>query len=418
MRDLQKNKNPKVTSDHGKINLHLLTPKQLGEELQIVSSQISKELTLPIDSIQSNLYQIYKLLKIKARMSKEYFIFEITLPLVSRDNFQLYHLIPVPVQVKNNIISVKADTEYVAINLRRDSYLTASTNDLQSCEYQEETYLCQLQGPIKHLNPEEKFCETDQADTCQLIKQSCKNRWTQLHDPSTYLYFVCDSYSLRMICDEEIGAYRVSKAGLIQLSKQCIAKGNDFTLYSYQHETTLTLKPDIIQTKIAPLHFPLINITLQELESKEDNDHLNLSLKHLGDQIAAMKEAANQDVSLSSHDIHQYGISYGLLAAAIAVFLWFLWRRSRRAVSSPPPAQRRVSVSARNLAVPEPEPSVSARNLAMPEPEPSVSARVQPLPEQGRSVNVAKRWSSLRTKRDNSTSPINKRQSVFTIDRD
>lgn len=240
---------------HGKINLHLLNPKQLSKELQIVSSQISNELTLPIDSIQSTLYQIYKLLKIKARMTTEYFIFEITLPLISRDNFQLYHLLPVPAQINTNMLKVKTVADYVAINLR-----TASNEDLKSCEYQDEVYLCQLQGPINHLDTEERFCEIKNKNDCAFTKENCKNRWIQLHDTSVYFYYVCDSYSLRIICDEEIRDVRVSKAGLIQLSKQCIVKGRDLTLYSYQQKNTLDLKPDIVSFNIAPLRHPLVNI--------------------------------------------------------------------------------------------------------------------------------------------------------------
>lgn len=124
-----------------------------------------------------------------------------------------------------------------------------------------------------------------------------------------------------------------------------------------------------------------------------------------------MKEAAQQDVNISYHDIHHYAISYVLLAVAVAAFLWVMWRRGRPAVCLSAPAQPINSVSV----------SASAGHLPRPEPEQSVSAREQPLPEHGEDGYMTKRWSSLRNwrpKKDSSTSPINKRQSVFTIDSD
>lgn len=404
---------------HGQINLHLLTPQQLRGELQIVSSQISKELALPVDDIQFNLYAIYKLLKVKARMTEEYFIFEITLPLISRDTFQLYNLIPIPVKINKNMISIKPASEYVAINLRRDSYLTASVSDLQSCEYQAETYLCHLRGPVQSLGPDEQFCEKEEQSTCRIIKSSCENKWVPLHDFSTYLYFCCDSYPLRVICDDDLQASVVSKAGLIQLTKQCIVKGHDVTLHSHQQlESTLHLKPNILETKLTPINHLISNLTLpiqnfQDYKVNEDTTPINESLKRLGEQIESMKKSTPQLEVLTTHDIHQYALSYGLLAAAVAVVLWFLRRRCQRA-GGPSTQEWNESVPASvsvciNQSEPEQGSSVSARNQHLPEQAPGVS-------NSARVANFSKRWSSLRSKRrDTSTSPLPKRQSVFSI---
>ena len=390
---------------HGQINLHLLTPQQLRGELQIISSQISKELALPIDDIQFNLYEIYKLLQVKARVTDEYFIFEINLPLISRDTFQLYNLIPVPVQINKSMISIKPVSEYVAINLRRDSYLTASVSDLQSCERQAENYLCRLRGPIQSLGHNEQFCEKEKLSKCRIIKSSCENKWVPLHDYSTYLYFCCDSYSLRVICDDDLQASEVSKAGLIQLTKQCIVKGHDITLYSHQQlENTLNLEPNILEVKLTPINRVVSNLTLpiqnfQDFKVDEDTTPIHVSLKQLGEQIQSMKKSTEQTEVLTTHDIHQYALLYGLLAAAIAVVLWFLRKRCLRARG--PPAQGRVESVPASVSV--------CINQCEQEQNPSVS-------DSARVSNFSKRWSSLRLKRrDVSTSPLAKRQSVFSI---
>ncbi|XP_050557938.1 uncharacterized protein LOC118269448 [Spodoptera frugiperda] len=394
---------------HSKINIHLLTPEQLSNELQIISGQISKELTLPINNIQSDLYKIYKHLNIKARISKEYFIFEISVPLISRDSFQLYRLIPVPLQVGKDMISIIPLTDYIATNLMRDSFIEVKNDDLQTCTYQDEDYICQLRGPIKRLGPEENFCQTEQIGICQPKKETCKNMWLQLHDLSSYLYFACDTYSFTIICDNETRTRRVSKAGLIQLDKECIAKGRDITLYSYQQENKLTLKPDLLLANIAPIqHHHLVNITLPLLEITTEDAQINDTLTRLGDQIAAMKKAALEEGTLTTHDIHHYAISYVLLAAVVAVvaFLVFLWWRGKQASPAPARDPQAPSEPAAPRAAPTSSVSVSD------------SARKSPVPEQGPSVCVTKRWSSLRYARDKSTSPISKRQSVFTVDLD
>ncbi|CAB3241580.1 unnamed protein product [Arctia plantaginis] len=397
---------------HGQFNLHLLSPNQLRTELQIVSSQLSKEVVLPVDNIQVNLYKIYKLLKVKARMTDKYFIFEISLPLISRDMFQLYHLIPVPIQLNRMMITIKPLSEYIAINLRRDTYMSASHNDLQICEYQEDTYLCHMHGPVMSLNLEEKFCEKTDSSTCNMIKTSCENKWIRLHDLSTYFYFCCNSYSIKIICDNEIQTRQVSKAGIIQLTRQCIAKGHDVTLYAYQQpENTVNLKLNILDTKFTPFNNLIHNLTLpfQNIETfTSENSHMNDSLKQLGDNIRLLKESEQQNDGLTTHDIHHYTVSYGLLVAAMGAVLWFLWRRRRRNAA---PHREHVESVPTSVSVfvnqTEQSSSVSAG-------DPAPSDKEFNVCNSAREHSFSKRWSSLRLKkRDMSTSPIAKRQPVF-----
>lgn len=177
---------------HGKFNTHLLTPDQLQRELQFISGQLTKDITLPVDSIQSNLKYIYSLLRIKARMMQEYFIFEITFPLTSRDTYRIYKILAVPQQVQNDMIMVQPVAEFVAINLRKDAYFTTSLVELQLCMHNEHSYLCQVNKPINRLPIDEKFCMLDyKSKQCLVTKSPCQDTWMELHDLSKYFYFCC-----------------------------------------------------------------------------------------------------------------------------------------------------------------------------------------------------------------------------------
>ncbi|KAH9639101.1 hypothetical protein HF086_009070 [Spodoptera exigua] len=62
---------------HGRLNIHLLSPEQLKDTLNTISSHLSKDLTLPINNLQINFKNIYHLLTVKARMTEEFLIFEL-----------------------------------------------------------------------------------------------------------------------------------------------------------------------------------------------------------------------------------------------------------------------------------------------------------------------------------------------------
>ncbi|KAF9807659.1 hypothetical protein SFRURICE_008872 [Spodoptera frugiperda] len=88
---------------HGQISLHILTPAQLKRELQIIYGQMPKDLVLPIDNVETDLQHIYKLLKTKAKVTETYIIFEITLPLIARESFQVYKILSVPQENDNSM---------------------------------------------------------------------------------------------------------------------------------------------------------------------------------------------------------------------------------------------------------------------------------------------------------------------------
>lgn len=103
---------------HGQINLHVLTAAQLKRELHIIHGHMPKELALTIDNISmfTDHQNIYKLLKTKARATQSYIIFEITFPLIARECFQLYKLLPVPQEINNKMISLIPVSDYGAEN--------------------------------------------------------------------------------------------------------------------------------------------------------------------------------------------------------------------------------------------------------------------------------------------------------------
>lgn len=75
---------------HGQFNIHLLTPDQLQSELNTISGHLSDDTMLPIEP--HNLRDLYPLLHLKARLTENYFLFQITFPLVGRDTYKLYRI--------------------------------------------------------------------------------------------------------------------------------------------------------------------------------------------------------------------------------------------------------------------------------------------------------------------------------------
>ncbi|CAK1586385.1 unnamed protein product [Parnassius mnemosyne] len=130
LRNIQQNLLDTITNIYnGKFGFHLLSPNQLRQELNVIASQLPKDLSLPIDNY--NLYEIYNIQQVRARIRGNYIIFELKIPLISRDMFEVLEVIPVTYISENKEeIFVVPVSRYIAINLKKYSLVPLTEKDL------------------------------------------------------------------------------------------------------------------------------------------------------------------------------------------------------------------------------------------------------------------------------------------------
>ncbi|KAI5631380.1 baculovirus F protein domain-containing protein [Phthorimaea operculella] len=145
---------------NGKFNFHILSPDQLRYELGVISEQLPKDLSLPVKKTDS-LSELYNLLQVRARVTSKFIIFEITIPLIGEDMYEILKIIPVPKIAENEKeIVVVPISSYVAVSLKKDAFVEITKEDLKSCVHRDPgTTLCHIKRPIKIIKDEQSFCE-------------------------------------------------------------------------------------------------------------------------------------------------------------------------------------------------------------------------------------------------------------------
>ncbi|KAF9415654.1 hypothetical protein HW555_006753 [Spodoptera exigua] len=98
---------------NGKLDFHLISPKQLRTELSSIAAHIPKDTALPVNHL--NLKDLYNLIKVRAK----YYI---------------------PRILNHDMIHMKVISSFAAINLRKDSYVTFAEAELQSYYYLKNKY--------------------------------------------------------------------------------------------------------------------------------------------------------------------------------------------------------------------------------------------------------------------------------------
>ncbi|XP_047986323.1 uncharacterized protein LOC125226394 [Leguminivora glycinivorella] len=352
-----------VTDIHqGRFNPHVLTPEQLINELSAVASNLPRDVSLPIDNLHTDLRKIYNLLKVKARMMDDVLIFEIRLPLVSRDIYELLRIIPIPKRTGNKITAVIPVSEYVSINMKKDMYIPVSENDIRACTISSDSYFCYIKKPVYQLKGDNSFCESDKSG-CKTASTTCTNNWIESNALNTYIYFCCAQCQVRTLCADQVTAHQLTNAGLINVGHGCIIKTNNFSVFPHKpHWSELKMKPDLYIPIMAPINH-VINITIPPLQQKNESEDLQRETNELGEKIEQLKTTEVNAETISYHDIHHYAMIYVILGVIGTTALFIIIRRT---LGKMPPTPSRHIAEEPPAATPPP-PRASPRSVVVTE---------------------------------------------------
>lgn len=221
---------------HGRIDLHLLSPKQIQEQLNIISGQLQGDLMIPVNNIKD----LYSLLHIQARVTNKYLIMEIRIPLLNHDHFELDGVISIPQKRGDKAIYTTTQTKYIAINVRKDTIIPMTEYDIQSCiKRNDKKLLCPLHSPVYSLQTHDSICDmrliinNDDKKYCQTEITNCTDKWVRLHARDSWLFSCCEECSIRILCPDGISTKRLQGTGVIALGQGCVLKGDTFTIHAH-----------------------------------------------------------------------------------------------------------------------------------------------------------------------------------------
>lgn len=328
---------------HGQVDTRLMPQEQLLQELNIISGQIPKHLSIPVDHIRENLVDIYKLLQVKSRVINNFFIIEISLPLTSDNQFTLYKVIPIPVWKNNRSLSVKTSSEYIAINLRKEIYLTLTERNVDQClKINHKNLLCELSNPTLNMRSNNIPCEINlitntSHNQCGYTEGRCIDKWIKLQASNTWLYYCCDNCQFKIICQNHMTSKSAHLAGIISVGQGCIIKHGEATFYThwlYQNNINIDPNIQVPTDDLSEINKITSDIYLPSLQTPPETNQLE-KLNILHEKIKKIEENSVLQNIATTHDIHQYIVSYTslgmvLVAVCAAGCIYVHFKRRRR----------------------------------------------------------------------------------------
>ncbi|XP_026316036.1 uncharacterized protein LOC113227359 [Hyposmocoma kahamanoa] len=342
---------------HGRLDIHLLAPEQLQNQLNIISRQVQGQHLAPVDA--NNIKEVSKILRVKARVTEQYVIIEVKIPLLGTDSYELNKVIPIHQHRKNRYVHITPASEYIAFNLRKDTFMSLTELDLQNCiKYNEQKLLCPLSSPLYELRVDQSICDVkimndnSKETYCRSEIKDCADRWMKLQTRDTWLFTCCEECKVRILCPSGVATACLQYNGLINIGQDCVLKGDTFTIQGHHDYISQLYTDDYNTGEIFPNSTlnTLVNSSIARIPFVVESH--NITLWKLKQQI---QELQQQKEIISNDDIHHYTMIYivfSVVIVAIAIgTTWLCKRKSREdprgnlqqqqlptiVVSAPPP---------------------------------------------------------------------------------
>ncbi|BFF95423.1 uncharacterized protein DMAD_12828 [Drosophila madeirensis] len=121
-----------VAQQTGKLQAGILSAEQLQHELTPMLAHMPQERRLPFDS--RAIADVYRVARVShIQQLDKHLLFHIKLPLVDAEQFDVYHLTPIPRVEQSGIQLLYTETPNLAISENLDRYFPLQNDELDSC---------------------------------------------------------------------------------------------------------------------------------------------------------------------------------------------------------------------------------------------------------------------------------------------
>jgi ribosomal protein L10 len=114
-----------INSQKGILQPHIMTPDQIVKQMKASLADIPSELSLPIPLIATYQGLIVNMIDLDVFIRNKYLVYVIRLPLTNHINYNLYHVLPLPIKIKGTNTSftfIIPEREYLLMDVAKRYY--------------------------------------------------------------------------------------------------------------------------------------------------------------------------------------------------------------------------------------------------------------------------------------------------------
>lgn len=248
----------------------IVTPAQLYRELANNDRHLPADSLIPLSLSLNNIHLILSISTVSCYYYKDKLVFVLHVPLVTSEEFNLYHSIALPtphdVEKLNTFSLVVPSNPFIAISKDKTCY--CNMNSLNECKtLASEFYLCHISKVL--LSSGISTCESELlTKTIGALPTQCHTKtifgeldvWNPLKN-NQWIYVQSRSSKITIDCVTEVRELVVSGSGLLTIPERCTVYTKNARLISSNSAINLTIP-------IPSLDFSIVNDSCCKLEYK------------------------------------------------------------------------------------------------------------------------------------------------------
>lgn len=313
-----------MTIQHGNLRPILISPSKMREQVNIIRNELGPEFELP-----KTIANVYQMARVKVRLIEDKLIFRVAIPVLRTSPFQLLRIIPIPQTLNHVSIEIQPTSEYLLVNYINETYYALSNMEHSACIDIDDRLICRVRHPSYKFSDDTDRCEMElirnvfpNEKKCRMQPVAFNEKWMQLNDIHSWIFALDRERNYNITCEELSKTITLTGVGLLYLNGNCSFTGESVQIAINQLETRMTtgyfvstnISSDFNHT-LAIYDIPFLRINTTLLEAAIQDLKKNVTMEQL---------------DISVHDWHQYGIVYALIL--VAIFSYAIRNRRNRKI--------------------------------------------------------------------------------------
>lgn len=213
---------------NGIMNTSVYSPAELYLELKEIQLTLPPTLELPTTVSHLAVPELFRVSSLSVVYVRQTLIFVTRIPLLSNIPFNLYHSIPLPLAIGNNIMLINPDAQYLAVSVNHEYHISLTETQINNCKSLFSFKLCVGLEYISK-RTETETCEVSlyydpdsSLDVCYLKYLNTNSTiWHKLINQNAWLYY-CTKQDITIACNQESFKISLTGVGKIEIPEYCV----------------------------------------------------------------------------------------------------------------------------------------------------------------------------------------------------
>jgi hypothetical protein len=173
-----------LNSQKGILQPHIIMPAQIVKQMKASQTDIPSELSLPVPLSATYQNLIVNIIDLDIFIRDNFLVYVIRLPLTDHVNYNVSHVLPLPIKIKNTdtrFTFILPEREYLLMDVAKQYYARLKVDEIKECKLISSYHRVYKQlNPVRvtHLHEE---CEVEMLHWIRAIPSSCSQRIVEIN---------------------------------------------------------------------------------------------------------------------------------------------------------------------------------------------------------------------------------------------